>query len=165
MQIVKIISSEIDKLNRRVVKFLRFGKSDVQTALQVSPFGLDSGPTKDMVAVYSQTSGTGETVIIGYINKKELVEPGESRLYSTDSNGELKFYVHLKKDGTMWLNGGDDNLVRYIPLNQFVNDLKQFLTTELGLIATGITTGGGSYTPGSPTFDISDAKINEIKTT
>lgn len=105
MQLVKTISTELDNLSRRVVKFLRFGKSDVQTSLNIAPYGIDSNPIKNMVAVYSETNDKGKTVILGYVNKDLLAEPGEVRMFSTDVSGELQGYVWVKKDGKVFLNG------------------------------------------------------------
>ena len=152
---VKIISSEIDSKVRRVIKFLRLGKYDVQTSFQVAPYGVDSNPIKDMVAIYGPTGEKGKTVIIGYINKNQVAAPGEYRTFSTDADGELKFYIHQKANGTCEIGGSSHNLVRYTPLNSA-------LQTELGIIAAAINAiVPGSY---SPTLDITASKINEIKT-
>ena len=56
MYLVKIITSSVDDLARRLVKFYRLGLRDVQTSLTVAPYGDDSVPVKDMIAVYSETS-------------------------------------------------------------------------------------------------------------
>ncbi len=73
MDLVKIISTEIDNLKRRVVKFFRMGKSDVRTSLEANAYGIDSNPIKDMIAIYSDTSLNGKTVILGYINTKRKI--------------------------------------------------------------------------------------------
>ena len=105
MQLVKVLSSSYDKAKKRLIKLTRFGKSDTQTAMEAMPFGLDSNPIKDMIAVYAATSETGKEVIIGYLNKNQLADAGELRLFSTDATGSLKANVWLKKDGTIELNG------------------------------------------------------------
>jgi hypothetical protein len=66
MNLIKIYSSTVDNLQRRVVKFLRFGKDDVRTSFQTGPYGIDHNPIKDMLAVYGETTKNGDTVIIGY---------------------------------------------------------------------------------------------------
>lgn len=160
---VKVISTEIKKA-QRVIKILRLGLSDVQTAEESVPFGIDSAVPKDFIAIYAPTSAKG-TVIIGYLNKNQLAETGEMRIYSTNSAGnEVKMYIHLKTDGTAVFGGEADNLVRFTPVDDAIKDIKAFLQQELPLIAAGIATGGGSYTPGTPTFDVADAKIEEFKT-
>jgi hypothetical protein len=47
MQLTRVISTQLDSLNRRLIKVLRFGKSDVQTPFQALPHGIDSNPVKD----------------------------------------------------------------------------------------------------------------------
>jgi len=173
MNLVKVLSTSIDDFSRRVVKFLRLGKSDVQTALEAAPYGVDSNPVADMVAVYAPTGEKGKTVIVGYINKLQLSAPGETRLYSTDANGELQTFLWLKADGTMELAGNTDNMVRYSELetafNQLKSDFNTFVTTYNSHVHTGVTTGGGSSgtTPATGTSssaDITPAKIEQIKT-
>lgn len=164
INLIKVISSELDSFSRRVVKFLRLGLSDTRTSLEAAPYGIDSNPVKDMIAIYLQTGVKGKDVVVGYINKNQVAEIGESRIYSTDSSGTLKFSIHLKNDGTCEVGGSSHNLVRYTPLNDGLQDFVTFVNQQLGLIATGIAAGGGSYTPGSASIDISDSKIDEIKT-
>lgn len=163
-QRVTVFSSSFDSLKSRVIKFLRFGLNDTQTATEAVPFGMDSNPVKDMIAIYSETSTMGEAVIIGYINENQLADPGETRIFSTDSSGGLKTYIWLKADGKIQLGGTADNSVRWKPLDKFSDDLKQFLNIEMAKIAIGISAGGGSYSPGTPNFDVDDAKIDEIQT-
>lgn len=164
LNITKVISTSFDDLQRRIIKVLRKGKSDVQTPMEAVPFGIDSNPIKDMIAVYGQTEEKGKTVIIGYIDKNKLAASGETRLYSTDNNGSLKTYVWLKNDGTMEIGGNTKHMVRYEELNTALQNFKTLMQTELGKIQTGIIAGGGSYTPGSLTIDVSPAKIDNIKT-
>ncbi len=173
LNFVKTISSEKDSLQRRIIKFLRFGNSDVQTSQEVSPHGIDSVPYKDLIAVYGKTESTGKTVVIGYLNKDRLADVGENRLFSTDSNGQLSTYIWLKNDGTMEIGGDTDNMVRFSKLkdafDELKNDFNNFVST------TYATHTHVSASPGSPTAvpvplgttsaaNIDPAKIDEIKT-
>lgn len=173
MNLVKINSSDFDSVKRRILKFLRLGKSDVQTSMEAGPYGMDSNPVKDMIAVYAPTGEKGKTVIIGYLNKNQLAEVGEMRTYSTDSNGALKFYIWQKNDGTCEIGGDDDNMVRYSKLEEAFNELKtdfnNLVTVYNSHTHTGVTAGPGSTgtTPAagqSSSADITPAKIDEIKT-
>ena len=164
MNFVKINSASIDNLGRRVLKFLRLGNSDVQTALEAMPFGVDAVPTKDLVAIYAPTSEKGKTVIIGYLNKKQLARIGEHRTYSTDENGTVVFSIYQKNDGTCEIGGNSDNMCRYAPLNAAMSNLANAINQQLTLIATGITTAGGTYTPTPITIDVSGVKVEQIKT-
>ena len=173
LNITKVISTSFDDLQRRIIKVLRKGKSDVQTPMESAPFGIDSNPIKDMIAVYGQTEEKGKTVIIGYIDKNKLAASGETRLYSIDNNGNLKTYVWLKNDGTMEIGGNTKHMVRYEELQTAFNQLKQDLNTFITIFNshthTGVTIGVGSTstttTPGTTSSaDISPAKIDNIKT-
>lgn len=178
MNFVKTISTEIDSLSRRVVKVLRYGTKDVQTAIESAPFGIDANPYKDLIAVYGKTDSKGKKIILGYLNKNQIADVGEIRLYSTDSSGVEKFYTFLKNDGTMEIGGNSDNMVRFSELENAFNELKSdfntLVTTFNGHIHTTTATVGATPTPGviaptttpgtSSTADISPAKIDEIKT-
>jgi len=185
--ITRVVSTSFDDLKRRIIKLTRFGKNDVKSAFECAPYGTDTNPIKNMVAIYSETAEKGRKVIIGYINPNQLADVGEHRIYSTDAAGNLKAFLWLKKDGTFQLGGIDgvdggseiviefkgdgtialggdaDNLVRYGPLADALSNEKTGLQAELIKIQTAITGLGGAYVPGTITIDISGAKINEIK--
>jgi hypothetical protein len=164
LAISKLNSTSFDNLQRRIVKVLRFGQNDVQSPIESAPYGHDANPVKDMVAVYGETREQGKTVIVGYINVNQLAEVGENRLYSTNSQGQLQTYIWLKANGDILLGGDADNSVRYSPLSSELTAFKNSLQTELVKIQTGLSGVGGVYTPGTLTIDISQAKIEEIKT-
>lgn len=163
MQYTTVISAAYDSAKRLLVKVRRFGMDDIQTPAQVTPAGIDSNPIAGMKAIYAATDEAGKNVIIGYVNKKQLSESGETRLFSTDENGSLQTFVWLKKNGDIQLGGNTDNLVKYMPLNTSMEQLQIFITEQLALIAVGIAAGGGSYTPGVLDIDISAAKVDKLK--
>lgn len=174
--LVKIISSEFDTFKRRVVKVLRLGKDDVQTGKEAMPFGVDSSPIKDMVGVFMDTAEKGKPVLVGYLNKNQLAQSGETRLFSLDSQGTLKAYLWLKNDGNLLLNGDADNAVRFSKLEEGFNKLKDDfnnLVTKYNththpvdkvqagtsLITSSITTNSGT----SSTASIAASKIETVK--
>jgi len=163
--IVKTISTRIDK-TYRLIKALVFGKTDAREAHECTDFGIDSNPIKGMDAIYASTSVNGIPVIIGYLNKNQLAATGETRLFSTDANGGLKFNVWLQNDGKMLMGTSAtpsayvDNLVRYEKLKL---SLDTYFTGLNSSITTAISGLGGAYIPPAP-FDPSLAKITEIKT-
>ncbi len=124
MNLVKVISSEVNKINQRLIKVLRFGKADVQTPIQAAPYGLDSNPIKDMVAVYGKTESDSNTIIIGYLNKSSLANPGEYRTFCTDANGTEKFYTWMKVNGTIEIGGDTNFAVKYTELKTEFDKLK-----------------------------------------
>lgn len=177
MNIVRILSTRFDDSKRLISKFLRNGKDDVAESFTAEPFGLDSNPIKDIRAVFSKTESTADSVIIGFINEKKKTKTGESRLFSTDENGELKIFVHLKNDGTIEFGGDVGNLTRFQELETAFNKLKDDHNALVQKWNAFVT----AYVPGSPaavglpptlagsnvqpsTADMSGAKIDEFKT-
>jgi len=173
LNFVKTISSRIVS-DKRFIKFLRYGKHDVQESVQTSPFGVDSNPLEDFIALYAPTGEKGETTIIGYLNKNQLADIGENRIFSLQENGDLSTFIWLKNDETMEIGGDTDFMVRYSELESAFNELKSDFNTFINSVYnvhvhSGVTPGMGStaVTPslGSPSSaDISGAKIEEIKT-
>lgn len=153
IKLVKILSTSVDVLKRRVVKILRMGKSDIQTSFDVSPYGVDSNPIKDMIAVHAETGEKGKTVIVGYINKNAIADVGELRLFSTDNLGVEKTYFWLKNNGDIEVGGASDNMVRYSALEVAFNTLLADLNSTRAALGLPPSTA-----------NISGAKINEIKT-
>lgn len=161
--LTKVLDTMV-KDTMRIVKALRFGRNDVVLAKQIAPFGVDSNPPEGMKAIYANTTLNGEQVIVGYVNKDVLAGVGETRVFSVDGDGAVQAYVWCKASGDINLNGSANNLVRYTQLNTAVqNDIVMFINTQLGLIASGIATAGGSYSPGTMSVDISGAKVDTVK--
>ena len=177
MNITKIISTTL-KDARRLVKFFRFGSSDVRENYEASPFGLDSNPVKDTVGVYSSTTSNGQGVILGYVHANKKADVGEFRTYGTDTNGAEVFYTWIKSDGTMEIGGDTDNMVRFSELktafDQLKSDFDSLVSSYNGHIHITTATVGATPTvgviavttsTGSPTTaNIDPSKIDEIKT-
>lgn len=160
MNIAKMISTTIEQ-GRRIIKMRVFGKSDARTAPEAGPFGIDSNPLAGMEAIWLPGTVNGRAVCIGYINAKQLAAAGETRLYSLDSNGNLKTYIWLKGNGDIELGGNTHHATQYEALN---NALQNYITALNSAISTGIASAGGSYTPPPAGLDISGAMLNHIKT-
>jgi len=175
-KIVKIISSKIDDQKRRLVKSLGWGNDDVQETQVATAFGDDSHPVEKLVAIYAPTSDIGNPVIIGYINKNQIAEVGEKRIFSTDADGNAVFAIHLKNDGTAEIGGNTRTMVRYQELEIAFNQLKSDFNAHVSAYNShihpyiGLVVGvPGATTPtpsaSSPSSaDISGAEITEIKT-
>lgn len=169
MKKVKVISSKIDNLLRVVIKHIR-GSIDIQESVQIGPSGFDSRPVKDTIAIYSKTTVDGQAVIIGYVNKHALADVGESRIYSTDENGQEKIAFHWKKNGTAELGGSADFLARFNELKAGFDQLKSDhndLVSKYNShqhVETGGTTATTATTATPSTASIDNAKINELKT-
>ena len=171
--IANILSTTFDSVKRRLIKVRVLGVTDIRTAFETNAFGIDSNPIKDMRAIYAETANKGERVIIGYLNKNQLAAVGETRLFSTDANGNIKTYIWLKNDATIEIGGNTKHMVRFEELqtafNQLKTDFNNLVTKFNSHVHTGVTTGGGSSattpTPGTAsTADITGAKIDTVKT-
>lgn len=146
------------------VKLRVRGRSDVQSSMQSAPAGIDSRPVKDMLTIQAATGVEGETVVVGYIHKDMLAKEGETHIFATDAQGEEKIRFKLLQDGTAELAGNANNLVRYAPLNSGLKSQLTAINAELVKIAAGLNAiVPSSYVHTPVTLDISQAKIDELK--
>lgn len=152
------------------IKALIWGKSDVRTAEQSLPYGIDSKPVLGKMAVYSKTENNGKAVILGYVDITTITKTGELRLYATDSNGLEVSRVHFKDDGTCEFMGDDDYFVRFSALKSEFDNLLRIVNENASAHNTHthpIPTGNTLVTltqAGVSTADIDKSKITRIKT-
>lgn len=174
ISIVQILSSSRDSIGRRIAKFLRLGKSDVQERPISGPFGFDFVPPKNTIAVYAKTMDEGKPVIIGFIHKHALstLDSGESRMFSLDSNNDIAAFINAKKTGILELNGNSDFLVRYNELKQGFDELRSDFNSLIldynGHTHGGVSPGGGTTAPivvplSQSSASIVTSKVNSIK--
>lgn len=158
LYLTRNISNSIDKVKRRVVKILRFGRSDVQTAFEANSFGLDSNAPKNLIAIYGETNKKGKNVIVGYINIQQLAALGEFRIFSTNPTGvSIMTSIWLKNDGTMEIGGSLNHLT------QFEGLLKAFNQLQAEFNAHTHVSNGAPAVPQS-TADITSARATNLKT-
>lgn len=156
MTLIQVIETDLDDAGSRVVKFYKFGKN-VHSAKQAAPFGVDSNPIEGMIAIHTNTSVDGKPAVIGYINPDQVAEVGEMRIFSTDSDGELQTYIHLKNDGTMEIGGNTKHMTRFEELKVGFDQLRTDFNAHVH--------AGNGVPPTTPsTASIDDSKIDEIKT-
>lgn len=160
----KYFSNGLDSVGHREVKASAYG---TVTADQMAPFGDDSCPVQGMDAIYCETDTDEQPIILGYVNTNCLAGEGEKRFFSIKKNEDgsysQAFYTWMKADSTYEIGGNNDNLIRYAALNTALQAQITKMEAQLTLIAAGITTAGGSYTPGDISLDITASKIDEIK--
>lgn len=157
---LSVIKDAIIKKGMRILKVQQLG---AKTADECMPFGEDSNPLEGMVAIFAETGVSGEPVIIGYINKNQLAGKGEKRIYSLKEDGNLSSYIWLKGNEEIHINGNQNSLTKYEPLDLAVKNLDSQLNEQLTLIATAIGTVGGSYVPTTIQTNISNAKAEDLK--
>lgn len=166
--------TRVKQATSEFIKVLRYGKSDVQTALNCLPHGLDSKPVKEKLAIHIKTSNNSESVIVGYIDKSTNTNEGETRIYATDSSGTEVFSLYFKNNGTVEFGGNTDNLVRYSVLKSEYDKTKEVVDIISNTLKTWVTAPGDggaalkaayiSAIGAKVTGNISGSKINEIKT-
>lgn len=185
--IVKVISTSFDKFNRLLVKSLfmgaiQNGKGDVRQPLEAGPFGIDSNPTQDKRALFTTTSTIGKYYIFGYLNTNRKAQVGETRIFSTTSDGQFKFNIWLKADGKALIGDSDNTAdytnfaVKFNELKTEFNKLKSDFNQHIQDYNThshpvpGVTVGSGSTTSSttsvssSPnTSNIDNAKNDKIQ--
>jgi len=156
MNIVKVISTAYDNLKRLKVKIILFGKPDNGFSvepLEVSPHGIDSRPIPDARAMYTTTATVGRSYVFGYVNANRKAEVGESRIYAVDTQGNLKFNIWLRADGTL-LQGTSEIPAEYTNFAVLYNETKQEndkLKSTLNTLIQKWNAFVAAYVPGSPT--------------
>jgi hypothetical protein len=170
MYLSKVLQSAINSTVRKVQVLLFKRAREVEQSV---PYGIDSAPVKDMVALYANTGEMGQSVIIGYLYKNAVAEVGSIRLYSEGG------YVHLRANGNLELLGTAKHMVRYEELETGFNSLKQSVTDLTTAFNSHLHTVVGALPAAPPTVPtvtpplapaipptatITAAKINEIKT-
>lgn len=135
------------------------GTYDPRTAAESTPYGVDSSPIKDMVAVYGFTASDDDQVVLGYINKEALATQGELRLFSTDANGTFKCNVWLQDNGDILIG---DSKIPASYVNNFVKWTE--LNTALQALVLAINANFTTLSLPSVTLNIVPAKTTKIKT-
>lgn len=149
---------------------------DMQTAQLITQAGEDNNPPKESRVVIFSIGNAWKVAIAVDDGIEPQVEQGERKIYSSDA-GQIKAFIHFKKNGDIIINGDGDNAVRYSELetafNQLKSDFDSLVSAYNSHIHTTTATVGPGPTPGviapttssgSPsTADITPAKIDNIK--
>lgn len=171
INIIKIVLTKLDDAKRRVIQATRYGNDDTVEFVNVAPFGIDSNPVKDIPALSVRT--VQGTYTIGVVRGENGSEVGETWLYSTDDKGVIKSVLKLRNDGTIEVNGADDNAVLYSKLEKAFNDLRSDFNSlvntynghthagSAGSVPVTITPTPNQGTPSSA--DITPAKSSKVK--
>lgn len=176
LQLFRHISSLITG-GKRIIKTSGYGRddTDTRTANECSPAGLDCAPAGNLRAVYCKTTNDSIPVVVGYINTAQLSEPGDSRLFSTNANGNLITYIWLHNatgNGQIELGGTTDNAVGYTQLAVQFNELNIKFNNLVAAFNAHVHAGIGipptpvaGVIPALPSVaDISTAKNEKIVT-
>lgn len=167
--VVEVISTAFDKLKRLAVQSLvsgtiKNGYGDVRTPLEVSSYGIDSNPIKGKKAIYITTNTIGYQYILGYIQQDRKSEVGETRVFSTDADGQIQAYIWLKNaDNILELNGNEDNAVLFSKYKEENDKLKATvdeLVQKWNAFTVSYVPGGPSVVGTPPTLSTSNVSPN-----
>lgn len=161
--IAKIIGSVITN-GIKYIKLTRFGRNDHQEVIQITPFGIESTPVKDLKTIHTNTINDSKSLSIGIVCKHEKTQEGETRVYATNSAGVTQFEIYLKSNGTCQFNGTGEFLTKYNALDTALQASILALNTELGKIQEAIIALGGAYAFETVSLDISQSKATELET-
>lgn len=175
VKLLNITQTLINSAGQLIVKVI--GSRTAYTAVDVGPYGIDARPIKNTTAAYLPTQIDGDEIIIGYLVSNKKAAEGEVRFFSTDTDGNEKFYTWLRSDGTYSIGGENNNAVKFNELKTEFNALKADHNTLVQKWNAFCT----AYIPGSPiltgspgtlagstvsanTSNIDNAKNDKIKT-
>ena len=172
MRIGSVISTTLANA-RRTIKMYLFGVAkDVRESM---PYGYDSCPVQGVTAIYTTTGTDDYRYIVGYENTYQITTAGQTRIYSTDTDGGNSFNIFLDNNGQCYLghpidfSSYNDYLTKFNEMqtafNQFRDDFNNFITTEYNS-HTHPSAAGETSAPvilATPTeADMSGAKTDNI---
>jgi hypothetical protein len=164
MIILSEVTNSVLQAAKRFVDMVCTGKKDIRSVVETGPYGFDSAPIPGVRAVYVDTIGQ-QNITVGYIGKNQKAQPGESRMYSTDTGGVEKYFVYCYADKVAIGTGTPaKHFTRYEDLDTVLQDQITKINTQLDAIATAIGGLGGSYVPVHIVEDFSSAKTDNILT-
>lgn len=126
MKLLKITQTYFDDIMRLVMKGI--SSKNTLTAEEYGAYGMDSRPPKDIIVLYTPTELIGSEAIIGVLNKNRKSEIGEARLFCTDADGNFKFNIWLRADGTI-LVGDSEAPADFTNFGVKFNELKTEFNT------------------------------------
>ncbi len=134
---------------------------DIQTVELMRQAGEDTNPPDGSKVLILSVGDAWKIAVASDDGIVPSVNPGEKKLYSTNS-GAIQAFINLLADGTIEINGSTDFAVRFTALETAFNQLKSDLNSH---VHSGVTAGGAStMMPTTPsTADITPAKVEEVK--
>lgn len=128
-----------------------------QTAQVYGQSGFISTPAKNVKGIRFRIGSLD--IIIGAFNYKVPLpdNPGDTKIYSTDSDGNEESTIKLLNDGTIEINGNTDNAVSWTDLNTALQGLVTAINANMG------TKLDGAGTPGVLTLSLTGARVNGVK--
>ena len=139
----------------------------------VQNWGFDSKPPKGERGLLLTTDNNKTSAIVGYILRSEETEIGETRMYATDSSGNVLGDVKLNNDSEFVILGGSDYAVQHTPLKTGLNNQDTAINTELTKLSVTISAMVSAfyslgvtipaYTKGNISTDIDNSKVEKVR--
>lgn len=171
--VVMVNSVFFNKHGKRMIKFRGWGKIDVRTSHQVTPWGIDCHPVKGVRGINTTTQKEGATKILGYVHDHPITEVGEVRLFATNAEDEEQCSLHLKNTGNIEINGNARHAVAYEEMAATVNELKSKVQELQGIISSwtpdpndgglALKTAATAWATAPMTQDIAQSKVDTVK--
>ena len=151
--LAKILSVKIENYITSVVQKKL---SDQKTVSLFSSPGIDAPPLKDdkMVIIENEQ---GTFYAIGSLMITAGAESGEMVIFSRNSSGEIQGKIHVKKDGKIQLNEGEDFAVAFNKLKIEFEKLANAFNSH-----TQTVTGGVAQPPTPVVVNIDNAKVSDV---
>jgi len=140
-----------------IIATLKGSGSNPETAQVYGQHGFIGNPPSGTKAIRIRIGNIDIVLSSNSYKAGYPLNQGESKVYSTDSDGNQQGFINLKNDGTIEINGDTDNAVSYSDLNTALQGLASAINSSLA------TKQDGSGTAGTLTLDLSAAKVNEVK--
>lgn len=153
----------VEIIGRREDGTFTVKKSGVITRIAINGMG-DIHPAPGTEAFIQQIGGDPDDFILLSINdgKSPKTKEGELFIYSI-VGGEVKSSIYFADDGKLILNDGEGNAMEYNAFASSLATMQAAINTELGKIATALTTLGATYAPTPINTSFDSAKVEDIK--
>ena len=173
--IISTFKTAIITAGKRALQLVGFGQM-AAVAEEYAPWGVDSSPLPNTEALYVYTSNRNRQAVAGYRNTKQLAATGETRIYGTDTSGNVVCNIWLRNDANILigvsLSPGDyyRHFVRFEDLEERLGAFKDEINNKIVQVFNDhIHIVPGSENTGTPltqttnvALDISSAKAPNI---
>lgn len=150
-----------ERLDNNTFKVVRSG---VSSRITLSGLG-DYNPEPGTEAFVIPVGNDPDDFVMVAVNDGKLPEsePGERLIYSV-SGGDVKAIIHLKNNGEIVLNRGEDSAVKYGPLDTAISSWGASVVGDLNVFAAAFLSLGVTVTPATTSApDISSAEQDKVK--
>lgn len=143
---------------------------DIQTVEYMTPSGEDANPPNGSDVAIVSVGNAYKIAITADNGVEPVMAPGEKRLYSTSTSGDVAADLKFLTDGVAELNGNGDFAVRFLKLKEAFDQLKNDYNTHISNYnihvhsnPEGGNTGVPTVTDSETEADMAFAKVENVK--